>query len=405
VEGRRVPVRLTRDAQRQVRGGHPWVFEQSITRASPDGACGDLAVLFDDKRRFLAIGLYDPASPIRVRVLHQGRPRPIDGAFWRDQLTTAFARRAELASGGHTTAYRCVHGENDGLGGLVVDRYDRSYVVKLDTAAWLAHLDPVIEALRDVAGPEPQRIVVRMSRTAQPEAERQGLADGTVVAGAPLSGPVTFRENGLVFEADLARGQKTGHFLDQRDNRARVGALAGGARVLDVFSCTGGFTVHAAAGGARSVHSIDASPHAIAAVAGNLAANRDLPAVQRCRTSAAVGDAFTQLAELAHQGRRYDLVVVDPPSFAARQADVARALAAYRRLTILAAGLVEPGGLLVQSSCSSRIPTDTFFAAVIEAATASGHRMVELQRTEHPADHPIGFPQGAYLKTLFARLS
>ncbi|MEZ5407014.1 MAG: class I SAM-dependent rRNA methyltransferase [Acidimicrobiales bacterium] len=412
-DGRRVSVRLTRDAQRQVRGGHPWVFDASVTGTSHDGAPGDLAVLFDDKRRFLAIGLWDPASPIRVRVLHRGRPRPIDQAFWHEQLGAAFARRAglaELAAQGVTTAYRCVHGENDGLPGLVIDRYDRTWVVRLDTAAWAPHLPAVLDALQAQAAALPgdgeawHGVVLRSGRQARAGLAAAGIADGGMVAGEQPAGLVEFRENGLRFAADVVRGQKTGHFLDQRDNRARVGALAGGGRVLDVFSCTGGFTVHAAAGGAATVHSVDASPHAVAEVAANLARNHDRAAVATCRATAAVGDAFEVLADLGAAGARYDLVVVDPPSFASKQADVARALGAYRRLTTLALPLLDEGGVLVQSSCSSRVPADDLFDAVHRAAVGSGRPLVEIERTGHAEDHPVGFRQGAYLKTLFARV-
>ena len=411
--GRRVSVRLTRDAQRQVRGGHPWVFDASITGTSHEGAAGDLAVLFDDKRRFLAIGLWDPASPIRVRVLHRGKPRPIDAAFWREQLGAAFDRRerlAELAAEGVTTAYRCVHGENDGLPGLVIDRYERTWVVRLDTAAWAPHLPAVLDALRARADALPgvwgdgcRRIVLRSGRQARAGLAAAGLADGAMLAGEPPDGGVEFRENGLTFGADVVRGQKTGHFLDQRDNRARVGDLAGGARVLDVFSCTGGFAVHAAAGGAASIYAVDASAHAIDEVLGNMSRNMSHPGVATCGITTTVGDAFDVMAGIATTGSRFDLVVVDPPSFASKQADVPRALAAYRRLTTLAMDLLVPGGVLVQSSCSSRVPADDLFESIHRAASGAGRTLHEIERTGHAEDHPVGFRHGAYLKTLFAR--
>jgi 23S rRNA (cytosine1962-C5)-methyltransferase len=367
---RRVSVRLTKDAQRQVRGRHPWVYDASITSVSHNGASGDLAVLFDDKRQFLAIGLYDPASPIRVRVLHQGQPLPIDDAFWAQRIAAALQRRDHLARSADTNAYRCIHGENDQLPGLVLDRYDRSYVLKLDTTAWLPHLLSVLSALAEQL--EPKRVLVRFSRRARVGAVAFGLVDGSALLGSVPAQPVQFSENGLTFEADLVRGQKTGHFLDQRDNRARVGRRAEGAHLLDVFSCSGGFTVNAAAGGAASVHSIDSSSHAITAVARNLELNRDRAPVAGCRANATVGDAFAVMADLVSRGRRFDLVVVDPPSFATKQADVARALAAYRRLTRLAVALVRSGGVLVQSSCSGRVPSEQFFAAVNDSAIAQG---------------------------------
>jgi 23S rRNA (cytosine1962-C5)-methyltransferase len=179
--------------------------------------------------------------------------------------------------------------------------------------------------------------------------------------------------------------------------------LAAGARVLDVFSCTGGFTVHAAAGGARSVHSVDASRHAIAAVERHLQLNRANSAVAAAHTTGQVGDAFAVLAELAERGRRYDLVIVDPPSFASKQADVDGARRAYGRLTRLAVDVLEPGGTLVQSSCSSRVAAELFEATVLDAAASAGRPLGTLRRTGHAVDHPIGFPQGAYLKTVVGR--
>ena len=216
--------------------------------------------------------------------------------------------------------------------------------------------------------------------------------------------PVPFFEHGLLFEADVVRGQKTGHFLDQRENRALLATLSAGARVLDVFACTGGFSVHAAAGGAAEVTSVDQSAPALAMAVRNMASNSDRPAVAACRHDVEAGDAFDVMAAMARRGRRFDVVVVDPPSFAARQASVGAARRAYGRLTTLALALVEPGGLLVQASCSSRVTSDEFVDTVFTAAHAAGHHLTPVARTGHPLDHPIGFPEGAYLKALFARV-
>jgi 23S rRNA (cytosine1962-C5)-methyltransferase len=212
--------------------------------------------------------------------------------------------------------------------------------------------------------------------------------------------PVPFREAGLSFEADVVRGQKTGHFLDQRENRIRVGELAGGRRVLDVFACTGGFSVHAAAGGATEVVSVDQSAPALATARRNMALNPVVAA--GTDHEIVVGDAFAVMSELAVARRRFDVVVVDPPSFASRRDQVPAARRAYARLTGLAVALLEPGGTLVQASCSSRVSADDFYATVERAARAAGRPLRITARTGHPLDHPIGFPEGAYLKALFA---
>jgi 23S rRNA (cytosine1962-C5)-methyltransferase len=199
-------------------------------------------------------------------------------------------------------------------------------------------------------------------------------------------------------------GQKTGHFLDQRANRLRVGAMASGKDVLDVFASTGGFSVHAAAGGARSVHAVDLSAPTLAAAEHNMKLNDHLDAVRSCAFTTEVGDAFEVMVQLARSGSTYDLVVVDPPSFAQRQANVDGALRAYTRLTHLALRLVRPGGVLMQASCSSRVTPEQFFDAVLDAAEVAGRTLREIERTGHDSDHPVEFKEGAYLKAGFWRV-
>lgn len=399
----RLAVRVTPDAARQIRGGHPWVFEGAITSLKgADGAApGDLAVVFDDDRRFMAIGLYDPRSPIRVKVLHHGRPLPVDETFWRQRLQAAVARREPLARSGDTTAYRVVHGENDGLPGLVVDRYGDVAVVKVYSEIWFAHLAAVVPIVVDELASA--SVVLRLSRAVRRHAP-PGIDEGMVLVGAPRSDPVPFLEHGLRFEADVVRGPKTGHFLDQRDNRDRVRSMARGASVLDVFSSTGGFSVAAAAGGATAVTMVDVSAPALVAARRNLALNDDRAAVRACRVHAVAGDAFEVMARLAGERARFDLVVVDPPSFAANRASVERARRAYERLAELAVVLVRRDGVLVQASCSSRVDAGSFYEAVHAGARRAGARLSELARTGHALDHPVGFEQGAYLKALFARV-
>jgi 23S rRNA (cytosine1962-C5)-methyltransferase len=400
----RLAVRLTADALRQVRGGHPWVFEGAIRSVSREGDPGDLAVVFDDDRRFVAIGLWDPESPIRIKVLHTGRPVQIDHAWFEERVAVAVAKRVTLASSAGssiaTNAYRVIHGENDGMPGLVVDRYGHLAVLKLYSAAWIPHLAAVVPALQrhlPVAS-----IVLRLARSLA-GAPLHGLAAGMSLVGPDVDGPVPFLEHGLHFEADVIHGQKTGHFLDQRDNRVMVGAMSRGARVLDMFSCTGGFSVHAAAGGARVVHSVDASPYAIEAARRNMALNQSRPEVAACRHETTVGEAFATLESMTGQRRRYDIVVVDPPSFAQNKDSVARAISAYERLAALATVLVERDGLLVQASCSSRVAEADFVRAVHTGAAHAGFELEELRRTSHPIDHPIGFREGAYLKCVVVR--
>jgi 23S rRNA (cytosine1962-C5)-methyltransferase len=293
-----------------------------------------------------------------------------------------------------------IHGENDGLPGLVIDRYADTLVVKIYSTAWLPHLAMIVPVLQQRLSPV--TVILRCSRDVAGQ-ELFGLSEGTALIGEVPIAPVIFRENGLTFEADVLHGQKTGHFLDQRENRARLRGLSRDARVLDVFACTGGFSVYAAAGAARSVHSVDISHGSLEAAKRNMQHNIAIPNVQKCDHTTHAGDAFEVMQAMAKLHRRFDVVVIDPPSFAHRHSDIERALHAYKRLTRLALDLIEDGGLLVQSSCSSRIPDVEFFAAVHLAAESSRHRISEVVRTSHAADHPIGFAEGAYLKTIFAR--
>ncbi|MGB3410281.1 MAG: class I SAM-dependent rRNA methyltransferase [Microthrixaceae bacterium] len=402
-ESRRLAVRVTKDAARQIRGGHPWVFDNSIVSIKPEGSSGDLAVIFDDKRQFMAVGLYDPESPIRIKVLHHGKPRTIDGTFWQERLEAAQQIRLNAFDPERTNGYREVHGENDGLPGLVLDRYGDVHVLKLYSAAWLPHLDDLVQGIQTVF--QPASLVLRLSRGLSQTVRRRpgaGVSDGQVLTGEIPGGPVRFVENGLRYEADVIHGQKTGFFLDQRDNRARVRRLSHGAKVLDVYSCSGGFSVNAAAGAARLVHSVDISEAAIASAKRNMALNGSRPEVRACSHQVAVGDAMTVMSQMITAGRSFDMVIVDPPSFASKQSQVEGALRAYAKLTEMACQLLVPGGRLVQASCSARVTADEFNVAVVEAAHGAGFLLDDLAETGHGVDHPVGFAQGAYLKAVFA---
>ena len=402
---KRIALRISPAAERAVRQGHPWVFDQAITDQSQSGSPGDLAVIFDDRRHFLAVGLYDPTSPIRVRILQSHRPAVINEDWFKTRLAAAARLRLPLIeqpAESATTGYRLVHGENDGFSGLVIDRYAEKLVLKLYTPAWIPHLKELCAALVQVSPAE--GLILRFSRSMLKQTERlHGLRDGQTLSGPPLAGPILFQENGLVFEADPISGQKTGFFLDQRDNRARVERLSRGKTVLNVFAYTGGFSVYAARGGARQIVSVDLSTQALQAALRNMAHNRQVPSVAAASHETIAEDAFKVLARQASEGRRFDLVIIDPPMFAQNQAQIAAAIAAYQRLTRLGLSVLQPGGVLVQASCSSRVEAQDFFNAVHQAARESNRRLSEIERTGHALDHPIGFKEGAYLKCLFAR--
>jgi 23S rRNA (cytosine1962-C5)-methyltransferase len=389
-------LRLKAAAETIVRGGHPWVFAASVRAQNRAGQAGELAVIFDRKDQFLAVGLYDPDSPIRVRILHTGQPRAIGPAFWERRAAEALGRREGLFDS-RTTGYRCINGESDGWPGLVLDRYGETRVVKVYTTAWLPRLGEIAPPLAGGDG-----LVLRLSRNVREKAaERFGLEDGRVLRGAPPTGAAPFLESGWRFEADAAGGQKTGFFLDQRENRREAGALAEGRRVLDLFSYTGGFSLYAAGGGATSVCSVDISEQALAGARRHFALNRHHPAVARCQHETARADVFAWLREAP--ARRFDLVVLDPPSLAKRESERAQALEAYAGLTAAAMGRVAKNGILLAASCSAHVSAEEFFALARQAARRSGRKFAELKTTRHAPDHPAAFAEAEYLKCVYLR--
>jgi 23S rRNA (cytosine1962-C5)-methyltransferase len=264
----------------------------------------------------------------------------------------------------------------------------------LYTAAWLPHLTDLVVAITAVS--QPQRLILRLSRAVQKQ-EMFGLFDGQLLSGELLNQPVHFQENGLWFMADVVHGKKTGFFLDQRENRARVEQLAQGKTVLNVFAYSGGFSVYAARGGAKRVTSLDLSEPALTTAVHNFALNH-----LNTPHESMVGDAFQVMAGLVADGHTFSMIIIDPPSFAKKQSEVARALGAYGRLVRLGLKLLEHGGTLVMASCSSHVDTATIFDLVQSTAREAGRPLQEIERTGHPLDHPIGFKEGAYLKCLFA---
>lgn len=392
----RLKLTLRPTAESIVRSGHPWVYSESIRDQNREGAAGELAVIYDRKDKFLAVGFYDPDSPLRVRILHVGKPATIDEAWWRASLEAALARREGIADA-RTNGLRLLNGESDGWPGLVLDRYDANLVVKLYSPAWLERLEMVEAIFRERLRPE--RIILRLSRNLEESAKESGHEDGALLFGPPLDGPVVFLEEGLRFEADVLKGQKTGFFLDQRENRKRIGQLAKGRDVLNAFSFTGGFSLHAARGGAHSVTDLDLSSHALEAAARNFALNREDPCVAACRHLSVQDDAFAWIDH--KRDVTYDLVITDPPSLAKREVERARAIQAYGRLNANAIRLLRRGGILLAASCSAHVSAEEFFAAVRQAARQSGRRFEELETTRHAPDHHASFPEAEYLKGIY----
>ncbi len=380
-----------------VKKGHPWVFDKSIVKQSKKGTAGDLAIIFDRKKnKFLACGLFDPHSPIRIRILQVHRPAMIDPDWYAQKLQTAFAERRPLLET-DTNSYRLVYGENDGLPGLVADVYDKVVVLKLYAHCWIPHLPVLLPSVLETSGAE--TAVLRLSRLLQKTGHLRGHYDGEILHGRLPKEVVYFREHGVSFSANVIKGHKTGHFLDHRHNRRRIGEMASGKTVLDVFSYTGGFSIHALAGGAAEVTSLDISAAALKTARYNASLNPSAG-----RHILIEGDAFEELGRLTKSGKRYDIVVIDPPSFAKQAGEVAVAKKQYQRLAELGAEMVHRGGVLLLASCSSRIGAEDFYDWVTAHLRQAGYGFTILEKTQHDIDHPVRFPEGAYLKSIYLKV-
>ena len=391
----RLAIKLSKAGERSVRAGHPWIFEKAITKLSKDGDVGDIAVIYGTKsNKVIGIGLYDPHSPIRIKMLHHNGGCNIDQSWIGKKIATAYDRRIPLLQT-DTNSYRLIFGENDGMPSLIVDVYDEVAVIKLYSLIWKYYMQDILEAVLHHTGVK--TVVLRLSRNVQKL--QKDYKDGQIIHGVLEDPIVVFREHGLLFSAHVIKGHKTGYFLDHRDNRRRIGELSEGKSVLDIFAYAGGFSVHALAGRAKRVISLDISKQALEMAKQNVALN-DLSANHNVMAI----DAFEGMQKLQDKGQKFDIVIVDPPSFAKSAADVIGAINSYRRLTRLAVPLVSKGGLLLSASCSSRVDKDTFYNLLVEELDKEDRFYKIVDRTYHDVDHPISFPEGSYLKSVYIQL-
>ena len=370
---------------RAIAHGHPWIYDRALVGA-PELAPGTVVVVASAGQP-LGAGFYDPAAPIRVRLLTRDPDAALDLAWTRAAAAAAAERRRHLPALAATDAVRAIHGENDGLPGLTVDVYAGVAVVVFDGGAaaafWRPRLDAALAGLVD-GGLAIARRWIRGVRGAR----EAGTGDGGPV--------VAIREGDARFAVDVRAGQKTGFFLDQRGNRARVAALSAGARVLNLCAYTGGFSIACGLAGATAVTSVDLAPAAIAAADAHWRDNGLAPDRHR----GVVADCFAFLDEAVAARRRWDVVVVDPPSFAASEAARPSALAAYTRLNQAALAVTATDGLLVSASCSSHLDEADLRAVVAAAGAGRDLRVLEARGAD--PDHPVraGFPEGRYLKLL-----
>jgi 23S rRNA (cytosine1962-C5)-methyltransferase len=383
---------------RAVRRRHPWIFSGAIARVDGSPGPGDTVVVRADDGSVLGRGAFSPSSQIRVRMWTFDDATPVDDAFVRARLDDALQLRTRFVldktPGAETNCARMVFAEGDGLPGLVVDLYDDTLVFQCQSAGAEKIREVAMDHLRKSVGA--RRVVERSDAEVR---NLEGLPSRAgVVFGPPVDGPIHAKERGVTFLVDVEKGHKTGFYLDQRDSRARVRAMARGMRVLNCFSFTGGFAISALAGGAKSAISVDTSMPALEIAEKNARAN-GFPEEAH---EGLKGDCFDVLRGMRDDGEKFDLIVLDPPKFAPSAAHVEKASRGYKDLALRALPLLSPGGLLFTFSCSGAVDRELFRQITSSAALEARRTVKILGELGHPPDHPVptGFPEGEYLKGL-----
>ncbi len=385
-------VYLNPKKEESVRRFHPWIFSGAIHHIDGRPEEGEIVEIYDSKGNFLAIGHCQIGS-IAVRIL-SFKNVPIDKTFWKERFEKAYFLREQLGLANHpdNNTYRLIHGEGDGMPGLIVDIYAGTAVMQAHSPGMHIVRDELAEALHEAMGDKLRNIYYKSESTLPYKADL-GAEDTYLLGGNEVSHIAL--ENRMKFHVDWIKGQKTGFFVDQRDNRALLEKYAKDRTVLNMFCYTGGFSCYAMRGGAKSVHSVDSSAKAIALTDENIALN--FPGDNRHNSFAE--DAFKYLEKM---GNQYDLIVLDPPAFAKHRNVLKNALQGYRKLNAIAFEKIKPGGLLFTFSCSQVVTKDQFRLAVFSAAAQSGRSVRILHQLTQAADHPINIyhPEGEYIKGL-----
>jgi 23S rRNA (cytosine1962-C5)-methyltransferase len=383
---------LKRGREKSLKRRHPWIFSGAVEKAG--GKSGETVEVVDAAKNKIARAAYSPKSQIRARVWTFDPKEEIDAQFFRSRLLRALAIREALPAAKHANALRLVHGESDGLPGLIVDRYADVLVAQFLSAGVERWRDPILDLLSELTG-----CAAVYERSDAEVRKLEGLEPKSgFVRGNSNAKRCPIIEYGLNFRVDVEGGQKTGFFLDQRENRQRVRALAGGREVLDGFCYTGGFSINALAGGAKRVVSVESSAAALDVAKENLAANP----LDASRVEFLQADVFAHLRKLRDGGAQFDMIVLDPPKFAPTAAQVKKAARAYKDINLWALKLLRPGGLLATFSCSGAVAPELFQSIVAGAALDAGGDAKIIDRFAAAADHPVAleFPEGDYLKGL-----
>ena len=389
---------LKADRDKSLLRRHPWIFSGAVECIDGAPASGDTVAVRDASGKFLAWAAYNAESQITARVWSWRETDVIDKEFFRNHIALALKARRALGLGRDCNGMRLIHGESDGLPGLIVDKYGDVLVMQLGSAGPEHWRDTLADILQELCSP-----VCIYERSDSDGRELEGLPVRSGVLRGALPDKVEVTEHGIRFAVDVAAGQKTGFYLDQRDNRALTGTLAADCDVLNCFCYTGGFSLHALHGDAKSVLSIDSSQEALQLAQ----ANAELNGFDPSRTEWQCADVFEALRKLRDQNRKFDLIVLDPHKFAPTAAFAEKASRAYKDINLLGFKLLRPGGLLFTYSCSGGISDDLFQKIIAGAALDAGVNAQIVKKLHAAADHPVllSFPEGAYLKGLVLRVA
>ena len=381
-------ITLARGEERRLRSGHPWVFSNEISSIAGDRIRGAVVEVYDAGGGYIGTGYYNPQSLIAARILSRSHEDIDTSEFYRQRIQQADAYRRSIYPG--LTSYRVIHGEGDGLSGLVVDRYGSYLSIQLLSAGMDLRRELVIQALVDIFNPD--GIVARNDVTVR---SLEGLDEKVEILFGSIPGPVWIEEHGLRFLVDLMAGQKTGHFLDQKENHLLLQGICQGKDVLDCFCYSGSWGVHAAAFGARAVTCVDISGRAISLAGENAKANGLLP-VMTLETL----DVFERLRTLKQDGRHFDVVVLDPPAFVKSKKSLREAQKGFLTINRRAMELLQPGGYLVSCSCSFHMEREMFRDILKSAAQQAGREMRVIAARAQAPDHPVllAVPETEYLK-------
>jgi len=384
---------LNRKISPRVLNGHPWVFANEVNLVKGEAAGGDIVDVHMHDDKFLGRGYYNPKSQILVRILTRNKAEEINEAFFLRKLSEAWKQRQQL---GYTENCRLIFGEADGLSQLIIDKFNDYFVIQTLALGIDRWKDAIVIAIREIF--QPKGIY---ERNDVPIRELEGMEQKKGFLSEPFDTNIIINENGLKFYVDIANGQKTGYFLDQQDNRRAIQHIVKDADVLGAFTYTGTFEIHAAHYGAKSVHGLDISESAIAMCNKNAELNG---VADKCTFECV--NAFDVLKNRVKEGRQYDVVMLDPPSFTKSRANIQKAIAGYKEINLRGMKLVKPGGFLVTSSCTNLVQPDIFLQTIQMAANDAKRQLRQVTFQTQSSDHPIiwGWENTHYLKFLIVQV-